>query len=76
MKIFGSLLVVFSIFFGLYGFAGIMGIGVSTVFQQQSSVTLFLSGVVMFVGGCLLFSMGDVCKLLKEIKDKDTENKK
>ena len=76
MKVFGALLVVFSIFFGLYGFAGMAGVGVETVFQQQASVTVFLIGVVMFVGGCLLFSMGDVCKLLKEIKDKDTENKK
>lgn len=76
MKPLGSLLIVFSILFILYGFAGIMGIGVSTVFQQQSSVTLFLSGVVMFIGGCLLFSMGDICKLLKEIKEKNTEENK
>lgn len=75
MKPLGALLVVGGILFGLYGFAGIMGIGVTTIFQQQASVTVFLSGVVMFVGGCLLFSMGDVCKLLKEIKDSDTDKK-
>lgn len=75
MKPLGVLLVVGGILFGLYGFAGIMGIGVTTVFQQQASVTVFLSGVVMFVGGCLLFSMGDICKLLKEIKDSDTDKK-
>lgn len=75
MKPLGALLVVGGILFGLYGFAGIMGIGVEIVFQQQASVTVFLSGIVMFVGGCLLFSMGDVCKLLKEIKDSDTDKK-
>lgn len=75
MKPLGALLVVGGILFGLYGFAGIMGVGVETVFQQQASVTVFLSGIVMFVGGCLLFSMGDVCKLLKEIKDSDTDKK-
>lgn len=73
MKVFGSLLIIGSILFVLYGFAGMIGVGVSTVFQQQASVTVFLSGIVMFVGGCILFSMGDICKLLKEIADKNND---
>ena len=71
MKFIGILLILGSFVFIVPGCVGtIAGAGVENVFQQQTAGLAFVAGIIMLVGGFLLFALGDVCNLLKEIKDK------
>ena len=65
----GVLSILASLLFLLFGFAGILGVGVDTVFQQQSAATTFLSGLIMFFGGFILIGLGNICSEIKKLKE-------
>ena len=70
MIVVGILSIVASLFFILLGFAGMLGIGVTTVFQQQWATSTFLSGLIMFFGGFVLIGLGKICSEIKNLKKK------
>ena len=65
MKFIGALCIIFGLFVGLFS---VFFATTGTVMQQTVSAIIFVSAVISFLGGAILFSLGDACRLLKEIK--------